>query len=190
MFLLYAGTAIYYALANAGFAVIAFDAVGFGTRGYEFNGAAGGAQGGDGTPLFYRRFPHWSLLGKIVHDGLAALDLATTGAAAEQAVKAVKVAKVAKAVNAAQIDAVSVSEASDELPDELSDELSGMSAPMYPGHDPPLALPPMDPDRVFAVGYDVGGRAALYMGAIDPVNPLGRKRLRGVVRHKGVIKER
>ena len=33
-------------------------------------------QGGDGTPLFYRRYPAWSLLGKIVHDGLAAIDLA------------------------------------------------------------------------------------------------------------------
>jgi hypothetical protein len=70
------GTGIYFDLANSGFAVIAFDQTGFGSRGYEFNGASGGPQGGDGTPLFYRRYPHWSLLGKIVHDGLSALDLA------------------------------------------------------------------------------------------------------------------
>ena len=70
------GTGIYFDLANAGFAVIAFDHIGFGSRGYEFNGASGGPQGGDGTPLFYRRYPHWSLLGKIVHDGLSAVDLA------------------------------------------------------------------------------------------------------------------
>ena len=69
-------TGIYFDLANAGFAVIAFDYSGFGTRGYEFNGAAGGPQGGEGLPLFYRRYPTWSLLGKIVHDGLAAVDLA------------------------------------------------------------------------------------------------------------------
>ena len=73
-------TAIYFALAKAGFAVLAYDAVGFGSRLTEVNGVSGGGQGVDGLPLFYRRFPEWSLLGKIVHDGLAAVDLlATTG---------------------------------------------------------------------------------------------------------------
>ena len=39
------GTGIYFDLAAAGYAVIAFDALGFGSRGYEFNGATGGPQG-------------------------------------------------------------------------------------------------------------------------------------------------
>jgi hypothetical protein len=34
------GISIYHAIARAGFAVIAFDQIGFGTRGYEKNGAA------------------------------------------------------------------------------------------------------------------------------------------------------
>ena len=85
-------------------------------------------------PLFYRRYPHWSLLGKIVHDGLAAVDLATSGQAGET----------------------------------------------YPGHDPPIGLPLLDKDQVYAVGYDVGGRAALYMSALDPT-----PRLKGVVSLNG-----
>lgn len=54
-------TAVYYALAQAGFAVIAYDAIGFGARLTEFNGASGGTQGGNGLPLFYRRSvaPRW-----------------------------------------------------------------------------------------------------------------------------------
>ena len=127
-------TGIYFDLANAGFAVIAFDYSGFGTRGYEFNGAAGGPQGGDGLPLFYRRYPTWSLLGKIVHDGLAAVDLAVRN--------------------------------------------SGHNS--YPGDDPPNGLPGFDLDRIYAVGYDVGGRAALYMGALDP-----HRRLKGIVSVNG-----
>ena len=128
------GTGIYVDLANAGFAVICFDAASFGTRGYEFNGAIGGAQGGDGTPLFYRRYPTWSLLGKIVHDGLAALDLAQHA-----------------------------------------------SQRAHPGSDPPISLPGMDASRLFVVGYDVGGRAALYMGAIDGAE----KRVKGIVSING-----
>lgn len=125
-------TAVYYALAEAGFAVIAWDAAAFGTRGHEFNGAAGGPQGGNGLPLFYRRYPRWSLLGKIVHDGLSALDLATSG------------------------------------------------QKEFPGADPPIGLPKFDTGRVYAVGYDIGGRVALYMAALDD-----SRRLRGVVSING-----
>lgn len=138
------GTGIYFDLAEAGFAVIAFDAASFGTRGYEFNGALGGAQGGDGTPLFYRRYPTWSLLGKIVHDGLAALDLAQ--------------------------------HASDSA---------------RPAGDPPSGLPSFDASRIFVVGYDMGGRAALYMGALDAAAaaaaPQGgtQKRVKGIVSING-----
>ena len=129
------GTGIYYDLANAGFAVIAWDATSFGSRGYEMNGAAGGPQGGNGLPLFYRRYPHWSLLGKLVHDGLAALDLASTGQ---------------------------------------------QPSTQHPGFDPPQGLPPFDPTQIYAVGYDIGARAALYAAALDD-----GKRLKGVVSING-----
>eukprot|EP00035_Acanthoeca_spectabilis_P013418 m.249403 g.249403 ORF g.249403 m.249403 type:complete len:581 (+) comp15879_c0_seq2:268-2010(+) len=66
---------VYYAIAASGYAVVAFDAMGFGTRGFEFDGYTGSSRGG--LPLFYRRYPRWSVLGKLVHDGLAALDLVT-----------------------------------------------------------------------------------------------------------------
>ena len=135
------GTAVYFDLAEAGFAVIAFDAASFGTRGYEFNGALGGKQGGDGTPLFYRRYPTWSLLGKIVHDGLAALDLAQ--------------------------------HASDSA---------------RPAADPPNGLPGFDASRLFVVGYDMGGRAALYMGALDGTSEPqvgAQKRVKGIVSING-----
>ena len=131
-------TGIYFDLAYAGFAVIAFDAVGFGTREYEFNGAIGGNQGGDGTPLFYRRYPTWSLLGKMVHDGLAAVDLAV--------------------------------HANDTV---------------RPGSDAPqLPVGLFDPARLFVVGYDIGGRAALYMGATDGDGTTS-SRLTGIVSING-----
>lgn len=132
------GTGIYFDIAAAGYAVIAFDGLGFGSRGYEFNGAAGGPQGqqpsksGGGTlPLFYRRYPEWSLLGKLVHDARSAVDLATTG-----------------------------------------------NGPLYPGHDPPIALPKLDERQVFAVGYNLGGMVGLYLAATD-------SRLAGVVSVNG-----
>lgn len=138
------GTAIYFDLANAGFAVIAFDAASFGSRGYEFNGALGGAQGGDGTPLFYRRYPTWSLLGKIVHDGLAALDLARVSW-------------------------------------PKSWPKSG------PSGDPPHGMPGLDGSKLFVVGYDVGGRAALYMGATDTTSAGGGGGRRRGKRVKGIV---
>jgi dienelactone hydrolase len=53
---------IFEAFVDRGFAVFAFDMIGFGTRVQE------------GT-LFYERYPHWSKLGKMVADVKAALDL-------------------------------------------------------------------------------------------------------------------
>ncbi len=49
------------ALVNAGYAVLAFDQAGFGSRMGEF------------AP-FYRRHPHWSLLGRMVEDTTRAVD--------------------------------------------------------------------------------------------------------------------
>ena len=111
------GTAIYFALAKAGFAVICFDMAGFGTRLRE-------------SILFYRRYPNWSLLGKLVADGLAAVDLVT---------------------------AASLNQTSQE---------------------PPIGLPGMNADQVFVVGYDIGGRTALYVAAFDD-------RIKGVVSVNG-----
>ena len=48
---------------NRGFAVLAFDQIGFGTR-------------VEHAARFYNRYPHWSLLGKMVTDTRAALDAA------------------------------------------------------------------------------------------------------------------
>ena len=111
--------------------MLAYDAVGFGARLTEVNGAAGG---NGGVPLFYRRYPEWSLLGKIVHDCVAAIDLAVaTGA-------------------------------------------------FYPAHDPPINFPTLDHASVFLLGYDIGGRAALYAAALDPA---AGKRLKGVVSING-----
>jgi len=49
------------ALVNAGYAVLAFDQVGFGSRMGEF------------AP-FYKRHPHWSLMGRMVEDTMRAVD--------------------------------------------------------------------------------------------------------------------
>jgi pimeloyl-ACP methyl ester carboxylesterase len=49
------------ALVNAGYAVLAFDQAGFGSRMGEF------------AP-FYKRHPHWSLLGRMVEDTTRAVD--------------------------------------------------------------------------------------------------------------------
>ncbi|MCZ7643695.1 MAG: acetylxylan esterase [Planctomycetota bacterium] len=80
-------------LARAGFAVLAFDAIGNGGRIQE------GAR-------FYERYPRWSLLGKQVHDARRAVDAAR--------------------------------------------ELEGV-----------------DPERIFLVGFGLGGMAALLAGALD-----------------------
>lgn len=131
-------TAIYFALAEAGFAVLAYDAVGFGSRLTEVSGVSGGGQGVDGLPLFYRRYPEWSLLGKIVHDGLAAVDLlATTGGR------------------------------------------------FYPGHDKPEGLPKFDTDNIFLLGYDIGGRAALYTAAMEDRTRPRPSRIKGVISING-----
>ena len=60
------GTAIYYRLAQAGYAVLSFDQCGFGDRLLE--GAS-----------FYDRYPSWSKLGRMVFDVQCALDFLTEG---------------------------------------------------------------------------------------------------------------
>jgi dienelactone hydrolase len=56
------------ALVNAGYAVLAFDQVGFGSRMGEF------------AP-FYKRHPHWSLMGRMVEDTTRAVDALSADAA-------------------------------------------------------------------------------------------------------------
>lgn len=51
-------------LISAGYAVLAFDMIGFATRQEE-------------AVHFYERYPHWSLMGKMVEDVRAAIDVAT-----------------------------------------------------------------------------------------------------------------
>jgi len=50
-------------LTEAGFAVLAYDMIGFGTRQHE-------------ATRFYQRYPGWSLMGKMVEDVKAAIDVA------------------------------------------------------------------------------------------------------------------
>jgi pimeloyl-ACP methyl ester carboxylesterase len=56
------------ALVNAGYAVLAFDQVGFGSRMSDF------------AP-FYKRHPHWSLMGRMVEDTTRAVDVLSADAA-------------------------------------------------------------------------------------------------------------
>ena len=56
------------ALVNAGYAVLAFDQAGFGSRMGEF------------AP-FYKRHPHWSLMGRMVEDTTRAVDALSADAA-------------------------------------------------------------------------------------------------------------
>lgn len=65
------GAAVYYRLAQAGFAVIAYDQCGFGLRLLE---------GRD----FYKETPEWSRLGRMVHDVRAAVDYVVAGTGATQ----------------------------------------------------------------------------------------------------------
>ena len=58
------GGQVFRALALAGFTVFCYDQIGFGRRVTEAEG-------------FYGRYPHWSLLGKMVRDAQAALDVLT-----------------------------------------------------------------------------------------------------------------
>jgi pimeloyl-ACP methyl ester carboxylesterase len=60
------------ALVNAGYAVLAFDQIGFGSRMGEF------------AP-FYRRHPHWSLMGRMVEDVTRAVDALSADAAIDPA---------------------------------------------------------------------------------------------------------
>lgn len=90
----------YRTLARAGFVVFCFDQIGFGRRIEEVEG-------------FYERHPHWSLLGKMVRDSQAALDVL-------------------------------------------------------------LKLPYVDPEQVWAVGYNLGALVGLHLGALE-------ERLRGFV---------
>ena len=60
------GTTIYHRLAKAGYVVLAFDQCGFGLRLLE---------GRD----FYKKFPEWSKLGRMVHDVHAAVDFLIDG---------------------------------------------------------------------------------------------------------------
>jgi pimeloyl-ACP methyl ester carboxylesterase len=58
------GGQVFRALALAGFTVFCYDQIGFGQRVSE-------------AERFYERYPHWSLLGKMVQDAQAALDVLT-----------------------------------------------------------------------------------------------------------------
>lgn len=60
-----AGTSVLDSFTRAGFAVLTFDSIGGGTRRDELRG-------------FYEQHPHWSLLGKMVADTSAALDVIAT----------------------------------------------------------------------------------------------------------------
>ena len=60
------------ALVNAGYAVLAFDQAGFGSRMDEF------------AP-FYKRHPHWSLMGRMVEDTTRAVDALAADAAIDPA---------------------------------------------------------------------------------------------------------
>lgn len=59
------GEQVYHELAREGFAVFCFDQIGFGRRNEE-------------AEAFYTRHPNWSLLGKMLHDCHAALDVIET----------------------------------------------------------------------------------------------------------------
>jgi len=61
--------AIYYALANQGYLVMAFDQLGMGGRIYETLNL-----NTNGGSRFYDRFPNWSQLGKMVKDVSSAVD--------------------------------------------------------------------------------------------------------------------
>ena len=65
------GTTVYKRLAEAGFAVVAYDQCGFGLRLLE------GAE-------FYDRHPRWSRLGRMVRDARAAVRFATEGEGSAQ----------------------------------------------------------------------------------------------------------
>ena len=60
------------ALVNAGYAVLAFDQAGFGSRMAEFG-------------PFYQRHPHWSLMGRMVEDTTRAVDALSADAAIDPA---------------------------------------------------------------------------------------------------------
>lgn len=105
-------TTVYHRLAQAGFAVIAYDQCGFGLRLLE---------GRD----FYERSPQWSRLGRMVHDVRSAVNFVVEGAGAVKGDR-----------------------------------------------------PAMDPSRVYALGYSLGGTVALYAGALD-------ERLSGVASFSG-----
>lgn len=92
---------IYQRLAAEGLVVLAYDQCGFGLRLHE--GSA-----------FYQDFPHWSLLGRMVHDLRSAVDLLVEGRG-----------------TAAQ------------------------------------PLPPVDTERIYALGYALGGTVGLYGTALD-----------------------
>jgi pimeloyl-ACP methyl ester carboxylesterase len=87
------GVSIIHSLVSQGFVVLAFDQIGFGTRVRS-------------AREFYDRYPHWSLMGKMVADTRAALDAAT-------------------------------------------------------------ALADIDPARIYAVGYALGGKIGLLTAALD-----------------------
>ncbi len=92
----------YHYLASRGYAVLAFDQVGFGTRLEE---------GRD----FYAQYPRWSKLGRMVHDVRAAVDFAVAAKGRAQG-----------------------------------------------------GLPLLDSQRVYLVGYSLGGMLALHSAALDP----------------------
>ncbi len=106
------GTTVYHRLARAGFVVLAYDQCGFGLRLLE---------GRD----FYRHYPKWSRLGRMIHDVHTAVDFLVDGKGAVQG----KMPKVRK-------------------------------------------------DKVYVLGYSLGGMVGLYATALD-------KRIAGVASFDG-----
>jgi dienelactone hydrolase len=94
-------TTIYHRLASEGFVVLAFDQCGFGLRLLE---------GRD----FYKQYPRWSKLGRMVHDVRRAVDFLVDGKGATKD-----------------------------------------------------AMPPIRKDRVYVLGYALGGMVGLYATALD-----------------------
>ena len=95
------GTTVYHRLAQEGFVVLAYDQCGFGLRLLE---------GRD----FYKEYPRWSKLGRMVHDVRAAVDFLAEGRGVANG-----------------------------------------------------DMPAVDKDRIYVLGYSLGGSVGLYATALD-----------------------
>lgn len=109
---------IYNYLAEQGYAVLAFDQIGFGSRIEE------GAN-------FYKRYPHWSKLGKMVSDVSSLIDCLVEDR---------------------------VVHAEEAFPNGRKGTAQ---------HSSSSGLPELDSNRIYCVGYSLGGMVALYAAALD-----------------------